>query len=69
MSIKQTLLTGLLALCLGVSSLVAADGIYVKQDPTGKEMGELLVIFTGFGGIVEVSTYRNKEDLRETMAV
>ncbi|MGM9569028.1 MAG: hypothetical protein ACI3XC_02995 [Phascolarctobacterium sp.] len=69
MGIKRTLLAGLMALCLGVSSLAAADGTYVKQDTTGKTMGDLLVILTDFGGIVEVSTYRDKEDLRAHMDV
>ena len=38
MGIKRTLLTGLMALCLGVTSLAAADGTFVKRDSLGREI-------------------------------
>ena len=46
MGIKGILLAGLMALCLGVSSLAAADGIYVKRDSMGREIGQLLYILS-----------------------
>ena len=49
MGIKRTLLTGLMALCLGVTSLAAADGTFVKRDSLGREIGQLLYIDTDFG--------------------
>ena len=63
MGIKGILLAGLMALCLGVSSLAAADGIYVKRDSMGREIGQLLYIDTDFGAITEVTTcaYKNGE--------
>ena len=63
MSLKRTFLAGLMALCLGVSSLAAADGIYVKRDSMGREIGQLLYIDTDFGAITEVTTcaYKNGE--------
>ena len=63
MGIKGILLAGLIALCLGVSSLAAADGIYVKRDSMGREIGQLLYIDTDFGAITEVTTcaYKNGE--------
>ena len=63
MGIKGILLAGLMALCLGVSSLAAADGIYVKRDSMGRKIGQLLYIDTDFGAITEVTTcaYKNGE--------
>ena len=63
MGIKRTLLTGLMALCLGVTSLAAADGTFVKRDSMGREIGQLLYIDTDFGAITEVTTcaYKNGE--------
>ena len=63
MGIKGILLAGLMALCLGVSSLAAADGTYVKRDSMGREIGQLLYIDTDFGAITEVTTcaYKNGE--------
>ena len=63
MGIKRTLLTGLMALCLGVTSLAAADGTFVKRDSLGREIGQLLYIDTDFGAITEVTTcaYKNGE--------
>lgn len=63
MGIKGIRLAGLMALCLGVSSLAAADGIYVKRDSMGREIGQLLYIDTDFGAITEVTTcaYKNGE--------
>ena len=63
MGIKGILLAGLMTLCLGVSSLAAADGIYVKRDSMGREIGQLLYIDTDFGAITEVTTcaYKNGE--------
>ncbi len=63
MSLKRTFLAGLMALCLGVSSLAAADGIYVKRDSMGRKIGQLLYIDTDFGAITEVTTcaYKNGE--------
>ena len=49
MSLKRTFLAGLMALCLGVSSLAAADGIYVKRDSMGRilleQIGPELTLF------------------------
>ena len=63
MGIKRTLVAGLLALCLGVTSLAAADGTYVKRDSMGRKIGQLLYIDTDFGAITEVTTcaYKNGE--------
>ena len=63
MGIKGILLAGLMALCLGVSSLAAADGIYVKRDSMGREIGQLLYIDTDLGAITEVTAcaYKNGE--------
>ena len=63
MSLKRTFLAGLMALCLGVSSLAAADGIYVKRDSMGRKIGQLLYIDTDLGAITEVTTcaYKNGE--------
>ncbi|WP_299447399.1 hypothetical protein [uncultured Phascolarctobacterium sp.] len=47
MSLKRTFLAGLMALCLGVSSLAAADGIYVKRDSMGRKIGQLLYVDAG----------------------
>ena len=60
MSLKRTFLAGLMALCLGVSSLATADGIYVKRDYMGRKIGQLLYIDTDFGAITEVTTYAYK---------
>ena len=61
MGLKRTLLTGFVALCLGVTSLAAADGTYVKRDSMGREIGQLLYSDTDLGAITEVTAcaYKN----------